>query len=174
MTPETDDFSTSSRQAILIGRIAGAFGIRGELKCDPTSAGRVVFIPGAELRCARGDAASTVRIAAVRPHQGRLLIRIEGVDDVDVAAGYRGALLYAARDRLSLAVGEYLDDELVGCQVYGKDGALYGAVERIEHYPSSDMLVVAGVMVPMVRAIVTEISLARRRIVIDPPEGLFS
>jgi 16S rRNA processing protein RimM len=68
--------------------------------------------------------------------------------------------------------GEYFDEDLVGCAVYGKDKTAYGSVERVEHFPSSDMLVVDGRMVPMVGAIVKEIDVERRRIVIDPPEGL--
>lgn len=160
--------------SVPVGRIVGVFGVRGELKCDPTSAGRIVFAVGTELRCARGDEISTIRIAGVRPHKGRLLIRIEGVEDAEAAAVYAGSQLYTARERIPLAQEEYLDQDLVGCEVYGKDGARYGTVDSVEHFPSSDMLVVAGAMVPMVRAIVTEISLGDRRIVIDPPEGLFS
>lgn len=156
---------------VTVGRIAGVFGIHGELKCDPTSAGRIIS-PGVELRCARGDDLSTVRVTAVRPHGGRLLIRIAGVEDASSAGNYAGALLYAPRDWVALLPGEYLDDDLVGCAVRGKDGTQYGSVERVEHYPASDMLIVSGRMVPMVHAIVTEIALERRQIVIDPPEGL--
>jgi 16S rRNA processing protein RimM len=168
-----DDASTGSDRTILVGRIPGIFGVRGELKCDPTSAGRIVFSPGTELCCARGEHRATVRLAAVRSHGNRLLIRIEGVDDASAAGAYAGALLYASRDRIGLGEGEYLDDDLVGCSVTGKDGTRYGTVQRVEHYPASDMLIVDGTYVPMVRSIVCEIEIAHRRIVIDPPRGLF-
>lgn len=157
---------------IQVGRIAGAFGVRGELKCDPTSAGRVVFSPGAELRCERGDDSSTIKLTQVRAHKDRFLIRIEGVEDADSAGAYGGAMLYAPRAHVALREGEYLDEDLVGCTVQAKDGTLYGTVDRVEHYPANDMLVVGGAMVPMVRAIVTDIDLEHRRIVIDPPAGL--
>lgn len=168
-----DDPSTGSGQVVAVGRITGVFGIRGELKCDPTSAGRTVFSPGVTLRCTHGERSAAICIAAVRPHKGRLLIRIEGVGDADSAAAYASAILYAPRERVALADDEYLDEDLIGCAVVGKDGTVYGTVDRVEHYPSSDMLVVGGAMVPMVRAIVTEIDATRRRIVIDPPSGLF-
>ncbi len=171
MTP--DDASTGSARVILVGKIAGVFGVRGELKCDPTSAGRIVFSAGAGLGCVQGDARTTIRLAAVRPHGERLLIRIEGVEDASSAQGYAGALLYASRDCIGLGEGEYLDDDLVGCAVIGKDGTAYGTVQRVEHYPASDMLIVDGTMVPMVSSIVGEIDPAKRRIVIDPPVGLF-
>lgn len=108
----------------------------------------------------------------IRPHKGRLLIGIEGVDDAAAAGAYVGAVLYAAREDVKLNQGEYFDADLVGCAVHGVDGTPYGAVERVEHYPAGDMLVVAGHLVPMVRAIVAKIDLDRRRIVIDPPAGL--
>lgn len=111
---------------------------------------------------------------SVRSHGKRLLIRIEDVDDADAAAAYAGATLWAPREDVELAPGEFLDADLAGCTVIGIDGASYGTVDRVEHYPASDMLVVNGRLVPMVSAIVREIDVAARRIVIDPPEGLLS
>jgi 16S rRNA processing protein RimM len=157
---------------IEVGRIAGVFGLHGELKCDPTSAGRIVFSAGTTLRCERDQSSSPIRLSQVRPHKGRLLIRIEGVDDADAAGEFVGAALYAPRQDVVLNEGEYFDEDLVGCAVWGTDDTPYGTVERVEHYPAGDMLVVAGHLVPMVRAIVCEIDLAGHRIVIDPPSGL--
>ncbi len=155
-----------------VGRLAGAFGVRGELKCDPTASGRTVFSAGVELRCDGDRGSSVVRITQVRSHKGRLLVRIEGVEDAERAQSYAGATLYAPRERIALQRGEYLDADLVGCAVTGVDGREYGEVERVEHYPGSDMLVVSGRMVPMVRAIVLGIDLENRRISVDPPAGL--
>jgi 16S rRNA processing protein RimM len=157
-----------------VGRIAGIFGVRGELKCDPTSPGRAAICDGAELHCERPSGSSAIRLSSVRPHKGRLLIRIEGVDDADAAQTYAGAALFAPRERIALEAGEYLDADLVGCAVTGIDGREYGTVDRVEHYPASDILVVAGAMVPMVGAIVKDLDLQHRRIVIDPPAGLMS
>ncbi|HEX4014318.1 MAG TPA: ribosome maturation factor RimM [Candidatus Cybelea sp.] len=159
---------------IVVGRIAGVFGVRGELKCDPTSAGRIAFAEGAILRCQRDGASSSIRLSSVRPHKNRLLVRIEGADDADAAQAYVGASLYAPRESADVAADEYLDADLVGCSVFGANGTAYGTVERVEHFPSSDMLVVSGQFVPMVSAIVTNVDLGARRITIDPPEGLFT
>ncbi len=157
---------------LAVGTIAGPFGVRGELKCDPSNSGRTIFSPGAELHCRIGERSQMVRVVQARAHKGRLLLRIEGVDDADAAKAYAGATLYAPRERIELQSGEYLDADLVGCEVVGPDGAAYGTVERVEHMPSSDMLVVGGRLVPMVRAIVTGIDMQARRVTIDPPAGL--
>lgn len=108
----------------------------------------------------------------MRAHKDRLLVTFDGVDDADAASSFNGAVLYAARERIPLSEGEYFDEDLVGCSVIGANGQSYGKVERVEHYPSSDMLVVAGRLVPMVAAIVCTIDAQGRRIVIDPPAGL--
>lgn len=143
------------------------------MKCDPTIAGRSVFEAGTELRAERAGSAFTLRLTAVRAHKARLLIRAERVGDADAAKALTGTVLYAPRERLTVGPEEYLDADLVGCSVRGVDGTEYGTVDAVEHYPSSDMLVVGRTLVPMVRAHVREIDLAARRIVIDPPAGLF-
>ncbi|MBV8196735.1 MAG: 16S rRNA processing protein RimM [Candidatus Eremiobacteraeota bacterium] len=161
-----------SKDEVVVGRIAGVFGLRGELKCDPTSAGRILFAPGATLGCRRIGESSPIVLSAVRQHGGRLLISIEGIEDATSAQGYAGALLTTRRDAIALEPGEYLDDDLIGCELRGVDGRDYGVVDRVEHFPASDMLVVKGKMVPMVRAIVVKIALDRQTILIDPPAGL--
>jgi 16S rRNA processing protein RimM len=157
---------------IVVGRISGTFGLTGELKCDPTSAGRIVFSAGSRLRCQRQQDARVVHIAAVRNHKRRLLIRLEGVDDCAVAQSYVGAELYAERKRVPLEENEFFDADLIGCIVRGATGEEYGRVEGVEHYPASDMLVVKGRWIPMVGEIVREIDLTKREITIDPPKGL--
>lgn len=154
------------------GRIVGIFGLKGELKCDPTSAGRTVFIPGAQLRCEREDTEGTVTVQAIRDHQGRPLIRLQGVDDATAAQTYVGAKFYAPRTAFILEEGEYLDEDLIGCAVVDTTQMRLGTVDALEHYPGQDMLVVGNARIPMVRAFIKEISTQRRQIVVDVPKGL--
>jgi 16S rRNA processing protein RimM len=155
-----------------VGRIAGVFGVRGELKCDPTNAGRMLFSPGEMLRAALADGDSqTLTLHSVREHQGRLLLRFERFDSVEEAETLKGATLYAARERISLQPGEFLDADLMGCEVYDR-GNQIGTVERVEHYPASDMLVVRGRLIPLIDAFVKSIDIPKKRIDADLPEGL--
>ncbi len=108
----------------------------------------------------------------MREHGGRLLIGFEGVPDATAAQRYVGGVFYATREELDVADDEYLDVDLIGCTVAAVDGRVYGAVERVEHYPASDMLIVNGRMVPMVHVFIREIDVEAKRIVIDVPPGL--
>jgi 16S rRNA processing protein RimM len=163
----------SSSNELPVGRIAGIFGIRGELKCDPTSAGRMLFLPHARLHIELADGSSQdVEISAVREHKGRLLIRLHGIESANDAQRYVGSTFYAERRRIKLERGEYLDVDLVGCMLYDPHDAMLGLVTAVEHYPSSDMLVVNGKLVPMVSAFIKSIDTPAKRIVADLPAGL--
>lgn len=157
----------------LAGRISGVFGLRGELKIDPTGAGRAVFTPGARLRFARDERTSELTIGALREHQGRLLVLFEGVTGVTAAGEFVGGELFAPRDAFVLESGEYLDEDLVGCRLVDERGSDLGAVTAVEHYPAQDVLVVGAHRVPFVRAFVHEIDVAARRISVSLPAGLF-
>ena len=94
--------------------------------------------------------------------------------DADAAARYcrrRRSTRRAIESRST--PDEYLDDDSVGCtRADDVSGKRYGAVERVEHYPSSDMLVVGGRMFRWCARSLREIDVEKRRIVIDPPAGL--
>ena len=163
----------SSTSELPVGRISGVFGIRGELKCDPTSAGRTLFLPRAQLRLALSHGESeNVELAGVREHKGRLLIRLNGVESANDAQRYVGATFYADRDRIQLEAGEYLDADLTGCTLHDPRGNALGSVTAVEHYPSSDMLVVNGKLVPMVAEFIKSIDITSKQIEVSLPPGL--
>jgi len=118
-----------------------------------------------------GGADREVRLASVREHKGRLLVRFEDAASADDAAKLAGATLFAERGRITLKPDEYLDRDLIGCAICDATGTL-GTVERVDHYPGSDMLVVGGKMIPLVEPFVTAIDIAAKRIEVDLPEGL--
>ena len=143
------------------------------MKCDPTSAGRTLFSKGASFRLELADKSSQeIEISGVREHKNRLLIRFPGVDSANGAQRFAGATFFADRSRIVLEPGEYLDRDLEGCKLYDQSGALLGSVSRIEHYPTSDMLVVGGRLVPMIREFIKAIEPAAKRIVVELPPGL--
>ena len=171
MVPLTRPTLTKSNE-FPIGRIAGAFGIRGELKCDPTSSGRALFTEGAQLECELEGKRQTVHIESVREHKGRLLIALDEAPDATSSQRYIGATFYAPREALDVEEGEYLDVDLVGCEILGEDGKRYGRVSRVEHYPANDMLIVGKHMLPMVGAFIKSIDIAAKTIAVEVPPGL--
>ncbi len=174
-TTPTKRTPTTKSDEVPVGRIAGIFGLRGELKCDPSSAGRTLFSAGAQFRVkmATGDLCQ-LRIAGVRDHKQRLLIRLDGITGAQDAQAFVGATLFAPRNEIALETGEYLDRDLVGCKLYDSEGNDLGIVTGVEHYPGSDMLVVNGKLVPLVGAFIKAVDIDARRIVADLPPGILT
>jgi 16S rRNA processing protein RimM len=121
----------------------------------------------------------TLTIEALREHQGRLIVAFDGVVDRNVAEELRGVLLWVDGSGLAAPADpdEFHDHQLVGLTAVTPGGETIGEVARIDHAPASDLLVLrrAGggtALVPFVKAIVPEVDLPGRRVVVDPPEGL--
>jgi 16S rRNA processing protein RimM len=157
------------------GRIAGVFGLRGELKVDPSRIGDDVLEAGLALHATLRDGTSrALRIHALRRHKGRPLVAFEGIDDATAAEALVGATLGVDRDAVELAADEYFDEDLVGCTLIDGSGNALGEVVAVEHHPAQDFLLVGPrrAMVPLVRAFVQHVDVPARRIAVDLPPGL--
>jgi 16S rRNA processing protein RimM len=157
-----------------VARLVGVFGIRGELKCKPTPAGDGALEAGREFALSADAEAKRVRCVAVRTHQARLLVRLDGVTTPEAAQAYVGRELFAERATLTLGPDEYLDADLTGLRLIDPNGVALGTVVGVEHYSTQDCLVVGPqrALVPMVRAFIRRIDIAAGTIDVDLPEGL--
>lgn len=164
---------------LVVGRIAKAHGIRGEVAVD-------VRTDEPEHRYAVGTSLDTdppergpLTIATARWHSGRLLVQFDGVADRDAAETLHGTFLVADSDT-SLAgddEDDFWDHDLIGLNVVDPAGAVLGTVIDVLHPPGPAVLVVGRegaeeTLVPFVGDIVPTVDLAGGRLVVDPPEGL--
>jgi 16S rRNA processing protein RimM len=146
-----------------VGRVGRPHGLRGEVAVTFTSDRAERHAVGAVLYL--DDRALVVETA--RPHQGRWLIRFEGVADRDAAAAMRGAVLSA--EPLDGEQDEWWVHELVGAEVVDVGGNHHGRVTAVEANPAHDLLVLEdGALVPVVFVVAREPG----RVVVDPPAGL--
>jgi 16S rRNA processing protein RimM len=165
---------------VVVGRIAKAHGIRGELAVDVrTDSPEQRFAVGAVVTTQLRDGSKRdLTIAAAREHSGRLLVRFEEVLTRDVAETLRGALLLVDTAALPPTgdPDEFYDHELTGLRAELTDGTVVGKVVEVVHSPAGELLElnVEGreVLVPFVTAIVPTVDVAGGRVVLDPPDGL--
>jgi 16S rRNA processing protein RimM len=162
----------------VVGRVARPHGIRGQVFVNPeTDFPEERFGIGATLFTMRGGRIEPLTVTAFRMQQGRPVIGLDGIDDVDAARELAGLELKIPRDALAeLPEGTYYHHDLVGCVVQLPDGTSVGTVSEVEGDMGNTRLVVqasAGeVLIPLALDICTEIDTAAKRIVIAPPEGL--
>ncbi len=165
---------------LVVGRIAKAHGISGEVSVD-------VRTDDPDNRFARGASIETeppergpLVVETTRWHSGRLLVRFTGVSDRGAAEALRSTLLVVDSSTSIAPEGtdEFWDHDLVGLSAVTTEGAVIGQVSDVLHAGGSDLLVItradaSEVLVPFVTEIVPTIDLLARRAVIVPPEGLF-
>jgi 16S rRNA processing protein RimM len=165
---------------LVVGRVLRPHGVRGELAVEVLSDAPDRFSPGAELAAGDPDGPGPLRpvtVTAARLHLGRLLLRLEGVEDRDAAGGLRGALLsIPAEDARPLADDEYWPHQLVGLAVVDRQGRERGRVADVLPGAAHDLLAVAlpaggSVLVPAVAALVT-VELEAGRVLVDDLPGL--
>jgi 16S rRNA processing protein RimM len=170
-------------ELLLVGRVAKAHGIAGELAVDiHTDSPDQRFAPGAVLAARLRDrTVRNVTVAVARAHSGRLLVRFDEVADRTAAEAMRGAQLLVDAADLPPAddPDEFYDHELEGLAAVLADGTEVGRVREIARGPGGELLVVdladgTEGLVPFVREIVPEVDVAGGRVVLDPPEGLLS
>jgi len=167
---------------LVVGRVAKSHGITGELVVDVrTDDPDERFARGnrLHLKPSRGGGGKDVVIESVRPHGGRLLVRLDGVSDRNAADALRGNLFVVDTADLPEIEDpdEFYDHQLEGLAVRTVDGRELGSVAEVLHTAGGELLAVRSadgveVLVPFVGAIVTSVSLADGIVEIDPPDGL--
>lgn len=165
---------------LTVGRIVRPHGLRGEVLVElRTDDPEQRYAVGATLMAVGARGPATLTVAALRPHQGRLIVAFEGVPDRSAAEQLRGVQLQV--DSAAIAPpadpDEYHDHQLVGLAAVTPAGERLGEVTRVDHGPAADRLVLTRpdgrtTLVPFVAAIVPEVDLAGGRVVVDPPSGL--
>ena len=166
---------------LVIGRVAKAHGIRGELVVEVrTDAPALRFADGAVLT-GRKPKQSSVRqytVVASREHTGKLLLRLRGVDDRTAADELRGTLFLIDSADVDSAgdPDEFYDHELEGLAARHVDGTEIGTVAEVLHIAGGELLAVKAsgreILIPFVAAIVPVVDLAGGFVTVDPPEGL--
>ena len=166
-------------EMICVGRLAGAFGVRGEVRLKSFCADPETIVDYVPLTTADGRAFRQILLTGQA--SGAFTARIDGIASKEEADALKGADLFAPRDRLpALPDDEFYHADLIGLSVHDTGGALLGTVRGVVNHGAGDLLEVLPpassdtVLLPFTRAVVPTVDLAAGRIVADPPEGLFA
>jgi len=161
-----------------VGRVIRPQGNRGEVVVlADTDFADERFAVGARVYAAREGGMTALTVRESREHDGRWVVGFEGVSSIDAAETLRNLELSIPEEELRpLAAGAYYVHDLLGCDVWTASGARVGVVGRVQIGVGIPMLVLDAdgdeVLIPLVDHIVRRVSVADRRIEIDPPEGL--
>ncbi len=157
-----------------IGEVVAPFGRAGEVKVryETDFPERFKKLEKVCLRQPTGQP-RLFSIENVRQHKGQALVKLEGVESINDANILRGAQVQIRRtEAVPLPPDSYYAVDLIGAEVYTKEGRLLGKLEQILPYPAQDLYKVGEILIPAVKQIVVCVDLEGKRIVVDPPEGI--
>lgn len=170
--------SEQDEARICVGAIAGAFGVRGEVRLKSFCADPRDIAAYSPLTDEAGT--RSFEVTLTRPMKGGFGARLSGVPTREDAEALKGVRLYASRDQLpNLPDDEFYHADLVGLSVLDAGGAPLGKVLAVHDFGAGDLLEVRApgrsqtVMLPFTKEAVPTVDLAAGRIIADPPAGLF-
>ncbi len=163
---------------VCLGAISGAFGVHGDVRLKSFCAEPAAIATYGALTSEDGQ--SSYEISVLMPIKAGFSARLSGVSTRARAEALKGTRLYAARDVLpDLPDDEFYHADLVGLAVLDTGGAQLGRVKAVLNHGADDLIEVqlAGgetVLVPFRQAVVPTVDVASGRLIVDPPEGIFS
>jgi len=172
---ESDDW-------LSVGKIVGAQGLQGELRVNPASDFPERFTaPGPRwLRSRMGGEPTEIQLKTGRQLPGKSLfvVRFAGINNRSAAEALVGQeLLVSATDRPELDEGEFHLLDLIDLEArLNPDGPAIGSVTNLIS-GGNDLLEVTTtdgrkLLIPFVEAIVPEVHLKERWLLLTPPPGL--
>jgi 16S rRNA processing protein RimM len=163
---------------LIVGKIVGTHGIRGDLKVLSYADSLDAFAPGKELVFSREKKpAGSFTVTSCRPHKSVILLAIDGITSIETAKAWVGCQVCTEKDSLPpLEEGVYYWYQIIGMKVFTTDDMPLGHVEAIFPTGSNDVYVVRDgkkeVLVPAIDSVVLHIDVNEKVMTVDLPEGL--
>ena len=169
--------------AIEVGRVSDAWGIKGWFKVLPYSAepeallaAKQWFLLPAERGAKTFTGVNRLSVADARTHADAVVAAAHGVQDRDGAEALRGARIFISRSSFpTAATDEYYWVDLIGLDVVNREGVPLGSVKELLSTGAQTVLVLnqslngelVERMIPFVAVYIDQVDLKSRRILVD-------
>ncbi|HEY0649287.1 ribosome maturation factor RimM [Phenylobacterium sp.] len=131
-----------SSDLIQVGRVAGAFGVRGEVRITSFTAEPLALVDYKTLL--REDGKPALTLTAGRAAKGGVVARAAEVETREQAEALRGLKLYIPRDVLPEPdEDEFYVTDLIGLAVQTPEGDALGTVKSVQDFGAGDLLEIA-------------------------------
>lgn len=150
------------QQYLEVGKITNVHGLMGEVRVQPW-ADSPQFLCG--FKTLYVDKTHwPIQVERARVHKNMVILKLEGVTDVNGALAMRNAVLSIRREDAGLPEGSFFLADLMGMEVREADsGAVLGKIADVLTLPANNVYVVRGgereIMIPAVDEFVTEVNL---------------
>ena len=159
---------------VLVGRIAGAFGVKGEVRLSAYTETPLALLAYRDLK--REDGSPGLTLLSGRAQKADFIGKAKEIASKEEADALRGTRLYVPREALPQPEEDefYLAD-LIGMAVVTPHGAALGKVKAVQDFGAGDILEIdpgsgaATWYLPFTREAVPEVDVAGGRVVAVRP-----
>ena len=165
----------SGEKLILVGRVAGAFGVRGEVRLSTYTEAPDALLRYRDLR--GEDGAPALTLLSGRVQKSDVIARAAEVSTKEQADALRGLRLYVPRAALPPPDDEddFYQADLIGLAALTRDGERLGVVKAVLNHGAGDILEIdpgdgrPTLLYPFTREVAPEVAVAEGRLLIVPP-----
>lgn len=170
---ESKNQEAHSYEYVVVGHVLRQWGTNGEVEVelmtdfpDRFESQRKVYFNGFPLIIERS-----------RPHKGHIIIKFEGIDNIESAIEFRGNNLEIPLSEIHpLPEGEYYRFQIIGLEVLNTDGEPVGKITDVLSTGSNDVYLVQSpqgeVLIPAIEDVIKSIDIENGRILIQIIDGL--
>ena len=160
---------------VLIGRLVNTHGLKGEVRILSSFKYKDrIFKKGISVYIGKDKIEE--KIKSYRYHKIFDMIVMDGYNDINDVLKYKGEYIFVNKEDVVLNENEYLDEDIIGLNVY-VDDRLLGRVNRIDKHSVNEILVVKNdeknYLVPYNFDIILNVDLEKREMRAKNIVGLF-
>lgn len=161
-----------------IGQIVNTFGIKGFVKVNPWVNDITRFDDLKKIYIKIRKEQKEFEIEEVKYHKNQVLLKLKGIDTVEMANTYRNAILEIDRkDAIPLKKGQYFIADLLESEVYSDEGEKLGILDDIYNTGSNDIYVVKNelgksILLPGIPDVIKEVDIENKKIIVHLLKGL--
>ena len=157
------------------GKITGTHGIRGEVRVHPWCDSPEFLT---KFKTLYTDKSGTSIKVSARSHKNMVIMKIDGVDTIELAERLRNTVIYIDRDDASLSDDEVFIQDIIGIEVYDADtNILLGKISDVSQTGANDVWHIEKdgkeYLVPAVDEVVISVDVDAEKAVIRPIKGIF-
>ncbi len=169
---------------VVIGEISGPQGRRGEIRVYPHTEFPERFHAMNSVRIFQRDKETLVGCYGVessRNHRKGIVLKLEGVDDIQAAEQLQGLLIQVRPSELKpLPEGRHYIFELIGLDVVTTEGDHLGTIEDVLQTGANDVYLVTPldrkrtepILIPVIEDVVLDVNVSKGHVLIQLMKGL--
>lgn len=161
-----------------IGQIVNTNGLKGVLKIKPFTDDIKEFEDFESIYVQRKNELIEFKIEEVRYVKNMVLLKLQGIDDINEAEKYRNLYIKVNRNVMpKLPEDSYYIVDLLECEVYTEEGELLGKVDDVFNTGSNDVYVVKDelgkqILLPVIGEVIKNVDISNKKIIVKLMKGL--